>query len=359
MNKKTVFLLSVFVFAIAAASLRADSVTPGLIASKEYVDQFATKIANTLENNAANIYTKGEVDALLAQKINLLPPGSTFGGNLAILDWYGQYYDSGMNVDELKALVASVDDKIKNKADKPADAVGGQLAMLDWGGDYIDSGIARSDLLATLATIAPKADKSRPNQEMGGTAGNFAAIDWYGQYYDSLKGPGDFATAAQGARADTAVQPEQLATVATTGSWNDLMDKPNTSLAALYEIRSNSVLNAITGNEFYIDMDDLRFRAFKASTANYWGARIDNNSDTPISYASRGIHYYSGQQTNNKQGTLAVGAELNPDNEASDIGYSQGDAFITHFFDNTNMRLYRWTVQVNIRNAVMVVERLH
>ncbi len=37
---------------------------------------------------------------------------------------------------------------------------------------------------------------------------------------------GDFATAAQGAKADTAVQPDALATVATSGSYNDLSDKP-------------------------------------------------------------------------------------------------------------------------------------
>lgn len=36
----------------------------------------------------------------------------------------------------------------------------------------------------------------------------------------------EFATAAQGAKADTAVQPEDLSTVATTGSYNDLSDKP-------------------------------------------------------------------------------------------------------------------------------------
>lgn len=36
----------------------------------------------------------------------------------------------------------------------------------------------------------------------------------------------EFATAAQGAKADTAVQPADLSTVATTGSYNDLLDKP-------------------------------------------------------------------------------------------------------------------------------------
>jgi hypothetical protein len=38
---------------------------------------------------------------------------------------------------------------------------------------------------------------------------------------------GYFATAAQGALADTAVQPGDLATVATSGSYNDLTDKPS------------------------------------------------------------------------------------------------------------------------------------
>lgn len=36
----------------------------------------------------------------------------------------------------------------------------------------------------------------------------------------------DFATAAQGSKADTAIQPSDLATVATTGSYNDLLNKP-------------------------------------------------------------------------------------------------------------------------------------
>ena len=42
----------------------------------------------------------------------------------------------------------------------------------------------------------------------------------------------EFATAAQGALADTAVQPGDLATVATTGSYNDLTDQPTIPPAA-------------------------------------------------------------------------------------------------------------------------------
>ena len=45
---------------------------------------------------------------------------------------------------------------------------------------------------------------------------------------------GDFATAAQGALADSATQPADLATVATTGAYADLTDKPDLGAQALY-----------------------------------------------------------------------------------------------------------------------------
>ena len=42
----------------------------------------------------------------------------------------------------------------------------------------------------------------------------------------------DYATAAQGAKADTAVQPEFLSTVATSGNYNDLSNRPSLGSAA-------------------------------------------------------------------------------------------------------------------------------
>lgn len=52
----------------------------------------------------------------------------------------------------------------------------------------------------------------------------------------------DYATAAQGAKADTAVQPGNLATVATTGSYNDLLNKPTIPAAQV-----NSDWDAVSG----------------------------------------------------------------------------------------------------------------
>jgi hypothetical protein len=71
------------------------------------------------------------------------------------------------------------------------------------------------------------------------------------------------------------------------------------------------------------------------------------------------MHLFSGVQMTGKEGNLDTGGELNPDAEANDIGYSRGDSFITHFFDTTNMRMYRWTVMVNVNHSVMALERLY
>ena len=57
--------------------------------------------------------------------------------------------------------------------------------------------------------------------------------------YETLPGapdPADFATAAQGAKADSAVQPGDLATVATSGSYNDLSDTPTLGTSSIDDL---------------------------------------------------------------------------------------------------------------------------
>ena len=73
----------------------------------------------------------------------------------------------------------------------------------------------KQNTISDLATI-------RSNAQAGK-----AASDTIATYGDIVThNVSEFATAAQGAKADTAVQPGDLATVATTGSYNDLSDKP-------------------------------------------------------------------------------------------------------------------------------------
>lgn len=84
--------------------------------------------------------------------------------------------------------------------------------------------------------------QSKANIVDNATAGNLAGLDEYGDLTDSGKKASDFATAAQGGKADTAVQPSDLATVATSGSYNDLLNKPTIPAAQV-----NSDWNANSG----------------------------------------------------------------------------------------------------------------
>ena len=58
----------------------------------------------------------------------------------------------------------------------------------------------------------------------------------------------EFATAAQGSLADTAVQPGDLATVATSGSYNDLTDKPTIGNATLTIQKNGTNVDTFTAN---------------------------------------------------------------------------------------------------------------
>lgn len=61
----------------------------------------------------------------------------------------------------------------------------------------------------------------------------------------------DFATAAQGSKADTAVQPADLATVATSGDYNDLLNKPTIGTPE-YTIPNTTASQELAPNTAYI-----------------------------------------------------------------------------------------------------------
>ncbi len=82
-------------------------------------------------------------------------------------------------------------------------------------GALADTALQQADL-AAVATSGNYSDLS--NRPILGTAAATAAAD--------------YATAAQGSKADTAVQPESLAPVATTGSYADLVNRPALGTAA-------------------------------------------------------------------------------------------------------------------------------
>lgn len=92
----------------------------------------------------------------------------------------------------------------------------------------------------------------------------------------------DFATASQGAKADTAVQPGSLATVATSGSYTDLTNKPTipATLDDLTDVNTSTATGGqylqyngtswvpVTGSAGGLTIDDVRLDA-ESQTFNY------------------------------------------------------------------------------------------
>jgi hypothetical protein len=118
-----------------------------------------------------------------------------------------------------EVLVAHQD--ISGKADKVASATEGNLAKLDSNGNLVDAGIAASD----VAVIDDDA-----------VEGNFAAFDANGNPVDSGKKAADFATAAQGTKADSAIQSVKLGGTALTPDSNKAVDIPVASTSDIDEI---------------------------------------------------------------------------------------------------------------------------
>lgn len=97
---------------------------------------------------------------------------------------------------------------------------------------------------ATQSALNDKADTTYVDSELSDKVDTSSLSDvaFSGEYDDLLSKPTlgtaaatdstDYATASQGAKADTAVQPASLSTVATTGAYSDLSGKPTLGTAA-------------------------------------------------------------------------------------------------------------------------------
>ena len=141
------------------------------------------------------------------------------GAPNAKVTYNGQEVATKKYVDDAIEAI-DVTDQIAGKADKVSGAVSGDFAGLDSQGNLTDSGKKASDF-ATAAQGA-KADAAAPqattynktevdgklagkaDKVSGAVSGDFAGLDANGNLTDSGKKASDFATAAQGAKADAA-----------------------------------------------------------------------------------------------------------------------------------------------------------
>ena len=136
------------------------------------------------------------------------------------------------------------------------------MAIYRGNGGSLDGLVESEVILLAISqggTGSSTASGARTNLGLGTAATTDAsayATAAQGALADSATQPGDlgtaaaedvgyFATAAQGALADSAVQPGDLATVATSGSYNDLTDKPTvpTNLDSLTDVVITSATN--------------------------------------------------------------------------------------------------------------------
>lgn len=107
--------------------------------------------------------------------------------------------------------------------------------------------------LGTVVDISGKADKSALDAHTGNTTIHVTAADktaWNGKQ-DAIS---DLATIRSGAAAGaTAVQPGSLATVATSGSYNDLSNKPTIPTVPTDEISANTAARHTHSNKSLLD----------------------------------------------------------------------------------------------------------
>lgn len=96
-----------------------------------------------------------------------------------------------------------VDNALGNKINKVTEAAG-KLPKLKSDGTLESSGIDASTVITDIT--------GKANKVSNATANNFAALDGNGDLIDSGKSATSFATAEQGGKADTALQPAQTAT---------------------------------------------------------------------------------------------------------------------------------------------------
>ena len=103
---------------------------------------------------------------------------------------------------------------------------------------------------------------------------------------------GDYATAAQGAKADSAVQPGDLATVATTGSYDDLADRPTipstpgdigAATAAQGALADSAIQPGVVNPVYFANQ-----AAFPDATSNH-GAVAHSHADGAMYFAHSGV----------------------------------------------------------------------
>ena len=164
--------------------------------------------------NIATIGTDESAELVLYTSINGSSiTGCTRGFNgTTARDWAsGSKVYRGITAYDHDTFRDNISDLSSGKVDKPQGAVIGNLAQYGSNGAITDSGKKVADF--ATAQQGSKADTAL-QPVTGATENNFAALDVDGKPIDSGKKASDFATASQGTKADSAVQNVKIGGIA-------------------------------------------------------------------------------------------------------------------------------------------------
>lgn len=203
------------------------SLVSGLEETSNKVTTITNASTNTEYPSAAAVYSfvngqsYDEVPAVGSGDDGKILTASYSGGEGSYA-WTSPQTFSQQQADWTEADSSAVD-YIKNKP---------TLAAVATSGNYSD--LSGKPSLATVATSGdyddltnkPTIPAAQVNADWNASTGVAEILNKPTLGTAAAASTSDFATAAQGTKADTAVQPSDLATVATTGSYNDLSNKP-------------------------------------------------------------------------------------------------------------------------------------
>lgn len=177
---------------------------------------------------------------------------------------------------------------------------------------------AKQDVIADLATIRSNASAGKAASDTIATYGNIVTHN-----------VSEFATSAQGAKADTAVQPGDLATVATTGDYDDLLNKPTIPAAQV-----NSDWNANSGVAEILNKPTLGTAA-AADTTDFATAAQGSLADTAVQPADL-TNYVTTNTTQTITGEKVFSGIMN---------YSAGKTYI--LAGNGGTKLGYWSYDID------------
>lgn len=204
-----------------------------------------------------------------------------------------------------------------------------------WNAKYVkpSGGIPKTDMADAVQTSLGKADTAlqshqdisgKADKVSGATSGNFAALDGNGNLIDSSSKASDFATSSQGALAASAVQPEDLATVATSGDYDDLLNKPTIPAAQV-----SADWNATSGVAQILNKPTLSVVATSGAYADLTGTpTVDQSYGASSTNAQSGTavaNAISGKADKVSGATTGNFAGLDGNGNITDSGSKAGD----------------------------------